>query len=91
MTKERSLMVKKSEPVLVIGFNTRPLAYSLNQAGYKVYAVDFFGDLDLYPYVEDSLIVTKRLGANYTSIKNNYSDYLVKFAVEILSDKADLK
>ena len=85
------MRTQKSEPVLIIGFNTRPLAYSLNQAGYKVYAVDFFGDLDLYPYVEDSLIVTKRLGANYTNIKNNYSDYLVKFALEMLSDKADIK
>jgi len=43
----------KKKSVLVVGFNTRPLAYSLNKAGYDVYVVDFFGDLDLYPYVHE--------------------------------------
>ena len=41
-------MSNKSNSVLDVGFNTRPLAYSLNKAGYNVYTVDFFGDLDLY-------------------------------------------
>ncbi len=51
-------MVKKASSILVIGFNTRPLAYSLKRAGYRVYAVDFFGDEDLYPNVDDCIIVT---------------------------------
>jgi len=54
-------MADKSISILVVGFNTRPLAYSLNEAGYDVYAVDFFGDLDLYPYVKDSIIIIKTL------------------------------
>ena len=54
-------MADESNSVLVVGFNTRPIVYSLNKAGYSVYAVDFFGDLDLYPYVDDSIIVMKEL------------------------------
>ena len=55
--------------ILVIGFNTRPIVYSLKRAGYHVYAVDFFGDLDLYPFVEDSLILTKELKSSYDFLK----------------------
>ena len=33
-------MVKHNKSVLVIGFNTRPLATSLNLAGYKVFVID---------------------------------------------------
>jgi len=66
-------MAKNSQSVLVVGFNTRPLTYSLNKAGYNVYAVDFFGDLDLYPNVKDCLIVIKELETRYDMIKNQYS------------------
>ena len=69
-------MVKNSSSILVIGFNTRPLAYSLKKAGYHVYAVDFFGDEDLYPNVDDCIIVTKELGGNYHSIKGMYGKFL---------------
>ena len=64
-------MVDKSNSVLVIGFNTRPLAYSLSKASYKVYAVDFFGDLDLYPYVDDYIIVLKELESRYSTLIDN--------------------
>lgn len=41
--------------ILVVGFNVRPLARSAMKAGYRVLAVDFWGDLDLsqwaYHYV----------------------------------------
>ena len=70
--------------VLVVGFNTRPLAYSLNKAGYVVYAVDFFGDLDLYTHVKDCIIITKELNGNYNSLKEKYSKYLVDFAIKLL-------
>jgi predicted ATP-grasp superfamily ATP-dependent carboligase len=78
-------MGNKVESVLVAGFNTRPLAYSLYKAGYEVYAVDFFGDLDLYPCVKDYLILTKILSANYEIIKNNYSEYLPNLILELLA------
>ncbi len=33
--------------ILVVGFNSRPIAKSLYRCGFVPYAVDFFGDLDL--------------------------------------------
>lgn len=83
-------MIKKSESVLVVGFNTRPLAYALNLAGYNVYAVDFFGDLDLYPNVKDYIIVTKELDSSYTYIKDKYSNYLAIFAIKMLKKYKNL-
>ena len=77
-------MVKNTSSILVIGFNTRPLAYSLKKAGYQVYAVDFFGDEDLYPSVEDCIVVTEELGANYHTIRSMYGKYLSKFSIELL-------
>ncbi|MFX1314299.1 MAG: ATP-grasp domain-containing protein [Promethearchaeota archaeon] len=70
--------------ILVVGFNTRPLAKSLHKAGYDVYAVDFFGDLDLFPHVKDCLIITKELDSHYELLKDKYSDFLVQFTIEML-------
>jgi len=81
----------KEESVLVAGFNTRPLVYSLNRAGYDVYAVDFFGDLDLYPYIKDCLILTKKLSADYDLVKNNYSEYLPLLILELLDKYPEIK
>ncbi len=84
-------MTNKEKTVLVAGFNTRPLVYSLSRAGYHVYAVDFFGDLDLYPYVKDCLILTKKLSVNYGLAKNNYSEYLSLLILELLAKYPDIK
>ncbi|HUW88991.1 MAG TPA: ATP-grasp domain-containing protein [Candidatus Nanopelagicaceae bacterium] len=81
----------KEESVLVAGFNTRPLVYSLSRAGYGVYAVDFFGDLDLYPYVKDCLILTKKLSVSYDLVKNNYSEYLPLLILELLEKYPEIK
>ena len=81
----------KEESVLIVGFNTRPLVYSLHRAGYDVYAVDFFGDLDLYPYVKDCLILTKKLSVKYNLIKNNYSEYLPILILELLDKYPEIK
>jgi len=62
----------------------------LNKAGYKVYAIDFFGDLDLTPYVEDCIIVMKELNTNYSSFKNQYSKYLTKFTINMLQKYQDI-
>ena len=77
-------MDKKEKSVLLIGFNTRPLAYSLDKAGYLVYVVDFFGDLDLFPYIEDSIIITKELGTSYNIIKNDYQRFLIQYTTKLL-------
>ncbi len=84
-------MADKSNSVLIIGFNTRPLAYSLNEAGYKVYAVDFFGDLDLYSSVEDSIIITKALNRNYKSLKEKYGKFLIQFGLQLLYKYQDIQ
>ena len=84
-------MVDKSNSVLVVGFNTRPLAYSLKKAGYDVFAVDFFGDLDLFPFVEDYIIVMKELNGNYDSLKNKYSKYLAEFALKLHHKHQEVK
>ncbi len=83
-------MNNKEKSVLVAGFNTRPLVYSLHRAGYDVYAVDFFGDSDFYPYVKDCLILSKKLSANYDLIKNNYSEYLPLLIIELLDIYPDI-
>ena len=84
-------MSNEQESVLVAGFNIRPLVYSLNRARYNVYAVDFFGDLDLYPSVKDCLILTKKLSANYDLVKNNYSEYLPILILELLDKYPEVK
>ena len=81
----------KEESVLVAGFNTRPLVYSLSRAGYEVYAVDFFGDLDFYPFVKDCLILTKKLSSSYDLVKNNYSEYLPLLILELLKKYPEIK
>ena len=83
-------MDNKENSVLVAGFNTRPLVYSLHRAGYDVYAVDFFGDSDFYPYVKDSLILTKILNTNYDLVKNNYNEYLPLLILELLDKYPDI-
>ncbi|MFW9899602.1 MAG: ATP-grasp domain-containing protein [Candidatus Thorarchaeota archaeon] len=70
--------------VLIVGFNTRPLAYSLKNGGYEVYAVDFFGDLDLYPNIKDCIIVTKKLQINYPLIIDRYSKFLAEFTIDLM-------
>ncbi|MFX1321564.1 MAG: ATP-grasp domain-containing protein [Promethearchaeota archaeon] len=77
-------MVAKINSILVVGFNTRPLAKSLKLADYRVYTVDFFGDLDLYPYVKDYIIITKELESNYEFLKDQYGEFLVHFTIEML-------
>ena len=77
-------MKKNPNSVIVVGFNTRPLVYSLNKACYDVYAIDFFGDLDLYPYVKDCIIITKELSGSYDLLKEKHSKYLVDYAILLL-------
>jgi predicted ATP-grasp superfamily ATP-dependent carboligase len=80
-----------SKSVLVVGFNTRPLAYSLSQAGYDIYAVDFFGDLDLFPLIKDHISVTKELEYDYHSLKEIPSLFFGKFAKDMLKRHKNLR
>ncbi|MDX1798573.1 MAG: hypothetical protein R3255_07990, partial [Candidatus Lokiarchaeia archaeon] len=83
-------MFNDSKSVLVVGFNTRPLAYSLKKAGYDVFAIDFFGDLDLFPFVKDYIIVMEELCKNYDSLKDNYIKYLAQFAIRLFQKHQDI-
>lgn len=83
-------MVKKKKKVLISGFNARPLAKSLYQAEFDVYAVDFFGDSDLYPYVEDSKIIVYEMGTDYQTSKTHYSDSLADLTIEMIEKYPDL-
>ncbi len=83
-------MIDKSKSILVVGFNTRPLVYSLNKAGYEVYAIDFFGDLDLHPYVKKCIVIIKELQADYNSLKDRYSKYLANYAIKLFSQHQDI-
>ncbi|MBN1213814.1 MAG: ATP-grasp domain-containing protein [Candidatus Lokiarchaeota archaeon] len=77
-------MSKYKKSILVIGFNTRPIVQSLYRIGLKIYVIDFFGDLDLYPYVEDSIIISKRINKNYFNLKDDYKSHLANFTIELL-------
>lgn len=83
-------MDRRENSVLIVGFNTRPLAYSLYKAGYLVYVVDFFGDLDLYPYIDDGLIITKEVDSSYNLLKNNYQQFLIRCANKLLEKHPDI-
>ncbi|MFX1238587.1 MAG: ATP-grasp domain-containing protein, partial [Promethearchaeota archaeon] len=78
-------MDKSLKSVLVIGFNSRPVVYSLAQVGYEVYAVDFFGDLDLFPLVKDCKIVVKELGSDYECAKSAYHEFIADFSIELIN------
>ena len=80
-----------SNSILVIGFNTRPLAYSLHEIGFDAYVVDFFGDIDLDPYVKDSIIITEELEAGYEHLKESYSTHLTNFAVKLLKKNPSIQ
>lgn len=84
-------MSQYKNSVLVVGFNTRPLAYSLKSANYNVFAIDFFGDEDLFPCVVDSLILTKEFGSNYEVLKGIYHEYLLKLSLRLLKNHPQIE
>ena len=84
-------MENDSKSVLLVGFNTRPLAFSLKKAGYDVYSVDFFGDIDLFPYVKDYIIIMKELKSNYNTLKDKYSKFMAQFAIKLFQKHQDVK
>jgi predicted ATP-grasp superfamily ATP-dependent carboligase len=45
------------ESVLVVGFNVRPLARSAKKSGYRVLAVDFWGDMDLSEWADEHIAI----------------------------------
>ena len=58
-------MGERRPSVVIVGGSTRAFAESAARAGYKVWAVDAFGDRDLQA-IATTLILTKRRGIAYT-------------------------
>ena len=50
-----------TESMIVVGFNVRPLARSAKKGGYRVLAVDFWGDLDLPEWADEHYAVLNQL------------------------------
>ncbi|MFX1317894.1 MAG: ATP-grasp domain-containing protein [Promethearchaeota archaeon] len=48
------------DTVLVVGFNVRPLARSAKKAGYRVFAIDYWGDMDLQQWADAQLAVLEQ-------------------------------
>jgi predicted ATP-grasp superfamily ATP-dependent carboligase len=46
--------------LLVVGFNARPLARSARQAGFRVLAVDYWGDLDLAQWTDQYFAILRQ-------------------------------
>jgi predicted ATP-grasp superfamily ATP-dependent carboligase len=53
----RILVLEMTTAILVVGFNVRPLARSAKKAGYRVLAVDFWGDMDLPLWTDEQIAV----------------------------------
>jgi predicted ATP-grasp superfamily ATP-dependent carboligase len=50
-------VLEMNATILVVGFNVRPLARSAKKAGYRVLAVDFWGDMDLSLWADEFIAV----------------------------------
>lgn len=76
-----------SESVLVVGFNVRPLARSAKRGGYRVLAVDFWGDLDLEEWADEYYAVLDQQPDQRPDRPNTPTvEALVKGAQQILEE-----
>lgn len=73
--------------VLVIGLDSVALAHSARRAGFKVFAVDFFGDQDLQKTCESTLsIVKQKAGESCGRLETDFSpDKFLVLAREIFA------
>jgi len=61
LTRSQSSNTGAARPwLLVVGFNARPLARSAKQAGFRVLAVDYWGDLDLAQWADQYFSVLRQ-------------------------------
>ncbi|MFX1534764.1 MAG: ATP-grasp domain-containing protein [Promethearchaeota archaeon] len=84
-------MAQLIESILVVGFNARPIVTYLCELGYKVYAIDFFGDVDLRQSCIEQAFAVLNQRPNRPLKRQLYrgtAEYLVLLA-EILADEED--
>lgn len=60
------------ENLLVVGFNARPIAAQAKMCGFRVFAIDYWGDVDIYRWVDDVVVVKDYAGAHA-----NFADVVV--------------
>lgn len=68
-------MVENQLTVLVLGFNARPIVFSAKRLGLKVLVVDYWGDVDIYKYADEVLVVSE-LDKEPNTVKNHASLFL---------------
>jgi uncharacterized protein len=78
--------------LLIVGIHTRPAVFSAKRLGYRVFSVDYFGDIDLKEKADASLsIVNQRPYRSNGRISDNYSDEkLIALAKRFDADKTIL-
>ncbi|MFX1252140.1 MAG: ATP-grasp domain-containing protein [Promethearchaeota archaeon] len=84
-------MVQTIESILVVGFNARPIVTYLCELGFNVYAIDFFGDVDLRQSCIKQAFAVLNQRPNKPLKRELYrspAEYLVILA-EILADEED--
>ncbi len=80
-------MTFKTENILIVGTDVANLASSTNRAGYNVFSVDFFGDLDLREACFESLSIAEHVqGKVFPRFSDEYDPRtLVSLAEELTS------
>ncbi|OLS11987.1 MAG: hypothetical protein RBG13Loki_4396 [Promethearchaeota archaeon CR_4] len=76
-----------SKAILIVGFNSRPIAKSLHSAGFSTFAVDFFGDWDLVPVTDDFTAVAPFLeqgGTIQGNSQRNFQEIMVDLAAAMV-------
>jgi len=84
---EMKFMGVKPKNILIVGIDVANLALSTNRAGYNVFSVDFFGDLDLRKACFESLSIAEQVqGKVFPRFDDNYDPMaLVSLAEELTS------
>ena len=78
---------KTKETIIIVGFNARPIVASAKRAGFRVLAVDYWGDTDLRNLADDTESVLKQVPGMRPreELKQPASDLLVECAEKIAS------
>lgn len=72
-SKVKELQKTELENLLVVGIDTVPIANSARKAGYRIYAVDYFGDVDLRHVCSDcKALVEQKSGRSCGKFVSRY-------------------
>ncbi len=92
MTTQSNLSPVEESWVLVIGFNVRPLARSAKLAGFRVLAVDYWGDLDLSLWADRYIsVLDQRPDARPARPQIPTAQILIEGAEQLLLDHGEVQ